>query len=164
MMKVGFNPSINFKASDSQFSTEPMAATISEAETKKQIYDEYSVQNSKKEKSFKESTASFWKFFTVANQMANAALKGIFYGALTGISFLTGSWLFKSLPKAFSKEGPSLWQTLRHPFDNISKSGKTIAGTATAVVLAYHLIKGKLDSNQKTAVIDHKLKVGHRDV
>ena len=62
MMKVGFNPSINFKASDSQFSTEPMATTISEAETKKQIYDEYSVQNSKKEKVLKKVLQVFGNF------------------------------------------------------------------------------------------------------
>ena len=38
-----------------------------------------------------------------------------------------------------------------------------MAGTASAIVLGYHLVKGKLEANQKTAVIDHKLKTGHRD-
>lgn len=118
---------------------------------------------SKQPKTFKESMAGIWKFFAVANKMVNAALKGLVYGALTGTTILTGSWLFKSLPKAFSKDGPSLWQTIRHPVNNISKSGKVIAGIASGAVLAYHLIKGKLDANQNTAVIDHKLKVGHRD-
>src|SRR5574344_514101 len=37
-------------------------------------------------------------------------------------------------------------------------------GAAAGVVLAYELVKGKLDANQNTAVIDHKLHVGHRDV
>lgn len=50
MMKVGFNPSINFKASDSQFSTEPMAATISGAETKNKFMmsTQYKIQKKKK--------------------------------------------------------------------------------------------------------------------
>lgn len=113
--------------------------------------------------SFKTGIAGVWKFFTVANQMANASLKGLFYGALTGITLLSGSWLFKSLPKAFTKEGPTLLNTITHPLKNIGKSGKIIAGIGSGAVLAYHLITGKLDANQKTAVIDHKLKIGHRD-
>lgn len=96
--------------------------------------------------------------------MANSALKGLFYGAMTGAAFLSGSWLFKSLPNAFKKEGPTLKSTLIHPLKNIGKSGKILAGVASGVVLAYQLIAGKLEANQKTAVIDHKLKVGHRDV
>jgi len=114
-------------------------------------------------KTFKGGVAGVWKFFSVANTMVNATLKGLFYGALTGFTVLTGAWAFKSLPKAFSKEGASIWQTVRHPLNNISKSGKVTAGIASGVVLAYHLIKGKLTANQNTAVIDHKMKVGHRD-
>ncbi len=100
---------------------------------------------------------------SVANQMANSALKGLFYGALTGVALLSGSWIFKALPKAFTKEGPTLWNTIRHPLKNIGKSGKVIAGIGSAAVLGYQLVAGKLAANQKTAVIDHKLKTGHRD-
>jgi hypothetical protein len=45
----------------------------------------------------------------------------------------------------------------------MSKSGKVIAGVGSALVLGYNLVKGKLNANQNTAVIDHKLKTGHRD-
>lgn len=173
MMKVGFSP-VSFKADDGVIVQNNAVKVTDEKPTAEQIpniekdsFDSSLAQDVPKQKtgtSFNESVAKFWKFFSVANQMANAALKGLFYGALTGVSLLTGSWLFKSLPKAFSKEGPSLWQTLRHPINNISKTGKAVAGIGSGLVLAYHLIKGKLDANQNTAVIDHKLKVGHRTV
>lgn len=157
-MKVDFNPSVNFRANS--VNVEPNVQTAQPQVPDVQI----SQVSQKTSKTIGENVASVWKFFTVANQMANAALKGLFYGALTGVALLSGSWLFKSLPKAFSKEGATLWQTVRHPLKNISKSGKAIAGVGSGLVLAYHLIKGKLDSNQSTAVIDHKLKVGHRNV
>lgn len=170
MLKVGFNP-VSFRANDNQMTTDRSAGCSNRKCVNEQNECQNSVENAiqnfqpqKKNSSFNESVAGVWKFFSVANQMANAALKGLFYGALTGVSLLTGSWLFKSLPKAFSKEGPGLWETLRHPINNISKSGKIIAGAGSGLVLAYHLVKGKLDANQNTAVIDHKLKVGHRTV
>lgn len=118
----------------------------------------------KKGRGINEGIANVWKFFSVTNQMANSALKGILYGAVTGVAFLGGSWLFATMPKAFSKGGPKLWEVVRHPLKNMPKSGKIISGIASAAVLAYQLVAGKLQANQKTAVIDHKLKVGHRDV
>ncbi len=121
------------------------------------------VENIKKSRSVREGAAGIWKFMAVANQMANSALKGLFYGALTGAVLLSGSWLFKALPKAFTKEGPTLWNTIRHPLKNIGKSGKIIAGVGSAAVLGYQLVTGKLEANQRTATIDHKLKIGHRD-
>lgn len=170
MMKVGFSP-VTFRADEnvilndnmkkSEVKLNPEQTSMPEVDSFKNL-----AQNPEKKsgKSFNESVANVWKFFSVANQMANSALKGLFYGALTGVSLLAGSWLFKSLPKVFSKEGPSFWQIVRHPINNISKSGKVIAGVGSGLVLAYHLVKGKLDANQNTAVIDHKLKVGHRTV
>lgn len=114
-------------------------------------------------KTMKDRTVSIWKFFSVTNQMVKSSLQGVFYGALTGIGVLGGSWLFNSLPKAFSKEGPTLKNTLAHPLKNIPKSGKIMAGIGATAVLAYQVVKGKLEANQKTAVIDHKMKTGHRD-
>ena len=172
MLKVGFNP-VSFKAGENIASAHNCVNCQDKKPVDNQNSDEYknssenAIQNAQPQKkgtAFNESVANVWKFFSVANKMANAALKGLFYGALTGTSLLAGSWLFKSLPKAFSKEGPSLLQTLRHPINHIGKSGKIIAGVGSGLVLGYHLIKGKLDANQNTAVIDHKLKVGHRTV
>jgi len=118
----------------------------------------------KQKTTFKEKIANVWKFFTTLGRMTTAVFKGIGYGAATAASLLAGSWLFNTLPKAFSKEGPKFAQILKHPIKNISKSGKIIAGIGAAAVFAYHLIAGKLSANQRTAVIDHKLHVGHRDV
>ncbi len=117
----------------------------------------------KKKTTFREKVANVWKFFAEAGKMVEAAAKGVVYGALTGTALLGGAWLFRALPKAFAKEGPTLWNTIRHPLKNIGKTGKIIAGVGSGLVLGYHLVAGKLQANQKTAVIDHKMKTGHRD-
>ncbi len=114
-------------------------------------------------KSLKDRAANVWKFISHTGKMIGATVKGLVYGAGAGIALLGGSWLFNSLPKAFAKEGPTIWNTIRHPLKHIGKSGKIIAGIGSALVLAYHLIAGKLGANQRTAVIDHKMKTGHRD-
>lgn len=172
MLKVGFNPTLSFRAGEEIQPEIKEKTNTTAGEIKDTISDSFensmeeaaqNLPDMKKPKTLKEGAANVWKFFTVANQMANSALKGLFYGAITGVTFLTGSWLFKSLPNAFKKEGPTLKNTLLHPLKNIGKSGKIIAGVASGAVLAYQLVAGKLDANQKTAVIDHKLKVGHRD-
>ena len=53
--------------------------------------------------------------------------------------------------------------TIKHPLKAVGKSGKIMAGIGAGAVLAYQLITGKLEANQKTAVIDHKMYTGHRD-
>lgn len=118
----------------------------------------------KQKTTFKEKVANVWKFFASLGQMATAVFKGIGYGAVTAGGMLAGSWLFNTLPNAFTKEGPKFAQIIKHPIKHIGKSGKIFAGIGAACVFAYHLIVGKLAANQKTAVIDHKMKVGHRDV
>ena len=171
MMKVALSP-LTFRAADNKtvhkgmVDLQNLAPEVSE-QVQNLSQDTVQVSNDSDKKNGKkvnEKVADVWKFFSVANQMANSALKGLFYGALTGVAFLSGSWLFGTLPKAFSKEGPKLWAVVRHPLKNMPKSGKIISGIASASVLAYQLVAGKLQANQNTAVIDHKLKVGHRDV
>lgn len=170
-MKVEFSP-VSFKsntenkpAGKGRVNLQSIAETVSDdAYTPESEFADVNSQSVKKGSSVNEGIAKIWKFFSVANQMANAALKGLFYGAVTGFVLLSGSWLFRALPKAFTKEGPKLWVTICHPLKHIPKSGKVIAGVSSGSILAYHLIKGKLQANQNTAVIDHKLKVGHRDV
>ncbi len=126
---------------------------------------ESAVDNQPKRKTtFKEKIANVWKFFASLGQMTKAVGKGIMYGVATAGTLLAGSWLFNTLPKAFSKEGPKLAQVFKHPITHIAKSGKVIAGIGAAAVFAYHLIAGRLTANQRTADIDHKLHVGHRDV
>ncbi len=124
-------------------------------------------QDSKKSKTkpkttLREKTANVWKFFASANQMVKATVKGLLYGTATAAAFLGGSWLFSTLPKAFAKEGPKFKEIIRHPIKNIAKSGKVMAGIAGTATLTYHIIAGRLNSNQRTADIDHQLKTGHR--
>ena len=154
------------------------AATIDKTEGKSVVNDIQAAQTAvktsaqetvpaadpKQKTTFKEKIANVWKFFTNLGQMTKAAIKGVGYAAATAASLLACSWLFNTLPKAFSKEGPKLVQVIKHPVKHIGKSGKIIAGLGAASVFAYHLIAGRLGANQKTAVIDHKLRVGHRDV
>jgi hypothetical protein len=168
-MKVGLNTQ-NFISPAFKAATETSNNSVTQKPTEQNTV-ESSIQqstsvvekNNTSQSGLKSGIANVWKFFTVANQMANASLKGLFYGALTGVALLSGSWLFKSLPKAFAKDGPSFANIILHPLKNISKSGKIIAGVGSGAVLAYQLIAGKLNANQSTAVIDHKLKIGHRD-
>ncbi len=116
-----------------------------------------------KPKTLKERGADVWKFFASANAFTQAIVKGLAYGVATGAAILAGSWLFNTLPKAFTKEGPKFVEIFKHPIKNINKSGKVLASIGTILVAGYHAVKGKLDANQRTAAIDHKLKTGHRD-
>ena len=118
----------------------------------------------KKKTTFKEKIANVWKFFSETGKMVSATAKGLFYGAITGTALLGGAWTFRALPKAFAKEGPKFVEIIKHPLKHVGTAGKVIAGVGSVAVLAYHLIIGKLDANQRTAVIDHKMKTGHRDV
>ena len=116
-----------------------------------------------KPKTLKERGADVWKFFASANAFTQAIVKGLAYGVATGAAILAGSWLFNTLPKAFTKEGPKFAEILKHPIKHINKSGKVLASIGTVLVAGYHAVKGKLDANQRTANIDHKLKTGHRE-
>ena len=108
----------------------------------------------------RERIAGVWKFFASANRLIQAYAKGIAYATVTGFGVLSASWLFNSLPKAFMKNGPKLSATIKHPLNHISKSGKIFAVVGA---MGYQALKGHLSANQKTADIDHQLRVGHRD-
>ena len=107
------------------------------------------------------------KFFAATGQMIKATAKALFYGATTAVGTLAGAWLVGTLPRAvkagkFAKNGG--WQEIfKHPIKNVSKTGKIVTGVLTAGVMALHLIKGWLKSNEKTANIDHRWKTGHRE-
>lgn len=113
MLKVGFNPAVSFKAGEEiQSGNKREDQNFTTGEIKESIPDSFensmeevaqNLPEMKKPKNLRDGAANVWKFFTVANQMANSALKGLFYGAMTGAAFLSGSWLFKSLPNAFKK-------------------------------------------------------------
>ena len=165
-MKVGLNTAISFRAENAQTGVNNTANQTQNVTTGAVKQDSFVSQNNeieqKPKKKAGERIADFWKFLTVTNQMTASVLKGIGYGAVTSVAFLGGAWVFRALPKAFTKGGPSLWNVIKHPLEHSGKAGKVIAGIAGASVLGYHVVAGKLEANQKTAVIDHKLKVGHR--
>lgn len=149
---------------DSGVNASESAAVQPEKKTVETPLDKTAEETPKKKTTLKEKFANVWKFFANLGQMTKAVGKGLLYGSATAASLLAGSWLFNTLPKAFTKEGPKLMQVIKHPITHIGKSGKIIAGIGAALVMAYHLIAGRLTANQRTADIDHKLHVGHRDV
>ena len=61
------------------------------------------------------------------------------------------------------KNGPKLSATIKHPLNHISKSGKIFAVVGAVGAMGYQALKGHLSANQRTADIDHQLRVGHRD-
>lgn len=155
-MQVSFNPNVSFKQQNtdvlqnknSQPVVQQPAVTVVPAE--------------KKSSGFREDLSKIAKFFTTMSEMTKAAIKAVGYGALTTATFLAGFWSFGTLPRAF-KKGNSLIDAFKHPIKNISTKGKLITAAAGLGVAAYHIIKGKLASNQRTANVDHQLKTGHRD-
>lgn len=166
-MKVGLVNSVNFRANEAPTTETKVEHTETTTTSQTQEPDSFTpqadVQPEKRKKTVKDRVAGFWKFLSTTNQMTRSALKGVFYGAMTGVALLGGSWVFKALPNAFSKQGPTLMNTIKHPLKAVGKSGKIMAGIGAGAVLAYQLITGKLEANQKTAVIDHKMYTGHRD-
>ena len=109
----------------------------------------------------KDGIADTWKFFSAAGTMIGATVKGLFYGALTSAGVVAGATILNT-PKVI-KEGKSVFQALRHPLETAGKAGKIYAVLAGVAVLAAKVVAGKLRANQKTAVVEHKMKVDHRN-
>ncbi len=161
MMKVGLSP-ISFRAGENQFNlqnNQPQVPIVAQ-EQNTTIPDP---EVKKPPKSARERIAGVWKFFASANKLIQAYAKGIAYATVTAGTVLSASWLFNSLPKAFMKDGPKLSATIKHPLNHISKSGKIFAVVGAVGSFGYQALKGHLSANQRTADIDHQLKVGHRD-
>ncbi len=163
MMKVGLNPAISFKADD--VATKKKKGRVELPEGYNIKPDTYDVKNKTKRKhSFKNAIGNIWKFFSVTGTMTSALIKGLLYGTMATIGVVGALWPFSALPKAFAKEGPTMKEILRYPTRYIGKKGKVFSAITGIGVLIYHIVKGKLDANQNTAVIDHKLKIKHREV
>ena len=151
MMKVEFSP-ISFRASENQLNLQNnKPQTLGTVQN--QDSSILQAEAPKTRKSMRERIAGVWKFFASANRLIQAYAKGV----------LSASWLFNSLPKAFMKNGPKLSATIKHPLNHISKSGKIFAVVGAVGAMGYQALKGHLSANQRTADIDHQLRVGHRD-
>ena len=160
-MKVGFS-TISFRAGE--ISSQNVSADKTEKVMRKneQVQKQEVVNTEKNKSSINEKIANVWKFFASLDELTRAYLRGIFYGAEAGIATAGIAWIFRALPKAFTKEA-TLGGVIKHPLKHIGKAGKVMAGIAGAGVFAINAIAGHLQKNQRTAVIDHKMKVGHRD-
>lgn len=148
-MQVGFNPNISFKSS-----AKPMEENDSEPK--------FSAKDVRR--TYRESVGDVTKFAAKTGEMTKASLKAIMYGAAAEAGMLAANWIFKSLPNAArGKSKMTFWQSIRHPLRSISKAGKWWSAGVAVCVAGYHVTRGILKSNQKTANIDHQLKIGHRD-
>lgn len=155
-MKVGFS-TISFKSQqvpNQQDNAPAKPATAQEVVPQTQ---------ERKSSAVNEKIANVWKFFASVDQLTRSYFKGIINGIITGAGVFAAAWAFRALPKAFAKGEPSLAQVIKHPFKHTGKAGKIMAGVAAVGVFAYNAVAGHLAKNQRTAVIDHKMKAGHRD-
>ena len=112
--------------------------------------------NETKKNGTKNFVANIAKFFTATEEITKGTAKGAVYGTMTGIGVMAAGWLFNTLPKGF-KKGNSLKDVFAHPIKHINKGIKISAGISTVAVAAYHVIRGKLQANQRSAFIDQKL-------
>lgn len=153
-MQVSFNPNVNFK----QQSAHQFGVPFQSASAPNVVYVPV---EQKKPSGFKENISGIAKFFTNAKEFIKATAKAVGYGAATAGTLLAGFWVFGALPRGF-KAGNSLINTIKQPLKSISRQGKIISTVAALGVMTYHLVKGRLIANQRTANIDHQLRTGHR--
>ena len=161
-MKVGFNPNVTFcSASEVQPSVAEKPNSSAQKNDEVTLSDKNVAQGNKK-KTCRNFIANVAKFFATTTEMVKGTFKGAGYGVATGGGILAVGWLFGALPQGFRKGG-SLKEVCKNPIKSIGTKTKVGAAVATVAVLAGHVIAAKLKANQKTADIDHQLKVGHRN-
>lgn len=122
------------------------------------------VEVPKKRKGFMEGVSNIVKFFKGLGEMTKATIKAVWYGGLTMLGGVGAFWAFGALPQTFGSVEGSLKEVFKQSFKNISRGAKIASGVAAGLVAAYHIVKGVLVTNTKTAGVDHALKTGHRDV
>ena len=151
-MYVSFNPNVNFKQQAPQMPKDNVQQNSKQTAV---------MQQQKKPSGFREDISKKAKLFTSLNEMTKASFKAAGYGALTSAVSLAGFWAFGAVPRGF-KKGNKILDAFKHPIKNISTKGKVITAVLGLGVAAYHIIKGLLITNQRTANVDHQLKTGHR--
>lgn len=172
-MVIGISPRISFKSAFkiSDENVDKIRKQMQDSNVSEQLLDTFNSSleklpeldssdkkdaPAKKKKTLKERIASVAKFFTATEEITKGTAKGAVYGTMTGIGMMALNWLFVSLPKGFTKKG-SLKETFKHPIKSISKGGKIASAVVGAGVLAYHIVRGKLQANQRNAFVDQKL-------
>ena len=159
-MQVSFNPNVSFKSQTPQFANQ-IQNSAAQSIPQTGVAPVVAAAEPEKRKGLREDISKIAKFFTTLSEMTKASFRAVGYGALTVAASLTGFWAFGAVPRGF-KKGNNILDAFKHPVKNISKKGKVITTLLGLGVASYHLIKGKLISNQRTANVDHQLKTGHR--
>ena len=175
-MYVSFNPNVSFKQGQVAFQKPAEGAAqaaqgavqgaqgatkgTAQAMSSPQ-FSQPAEKQPEKRSGLREDISKIAKFFTTLGEMTKASFKAVGYGALTIAASLAGFWAFGAVPKGF-KKGNNVLDAFKHPIKNISKKGKVITALLGLGVASYHLIKGKLIANKRTANVDHQLKTGHR--
>lgn len=166
-MHLSINPNLTFKALPVKRDDfdEDSRPTIRQKRPKARQEDEKQKVNIKDiRRTYREGIGDVSKFFAGTSELGKSFVKALAYGAITEAFMLTANWLFKSIPRAATgKAKMTLWQTIKHPLRSISKAGKWASASAAVFVAGYHVTRGFLNRNQKTANIDHQLNIGHRD-
>lgn len=171
-MSVSLNPNINFTSYRLPDSVVEKAKEQAKAENNTlamSVLDQCQFEadkkgatdkHEKKPGKLKKAIASVAKFFTATEEITKGTAKGAVYGTMTGIGCLAAGWLFNALPKGF-KKGGSLKQVFKQPLKSMSTPVKVVSALAAAGVAVYHVIRGKLQANQRNAFVDQKLRMGN---
>ena len=170
-MHVNLNPTLNFKqkyptlqSMQGDVKSAPEQAIEAPAVVAQpEVLVKAEGKKLRKASGIRQAISNISKFFASISEMTKASFKALFYGATTSLAFLAGFWAFGSLPNAVKNGGDALKDIFKHPLNNISKKGKIITGVAASGVMAYHILKGWLNMNKRTADIEHKWKTDHRD-
>jgi len=152
-MMVSFRPAVTFtadyKPNNTNNSANPQPNSV--------------VEGSPKRTPVKDAVSDVAKFFVSTSEMTKATVKGGIYGFLTGTAVAGYRFMTKAIPQAL-KKGDSILEVFKHPAKSIGWKGNLFAASAAILVAGYHIIKGKLSANQRTANVDHQLYTGHRDI
>ena len=110
----------------------------------------------------KEAVADVWKFFAVAGTMGVATARGLWQGALTGAAVLASATIIRGAVQVVKNE-KTMSDIVKNPLKTAGTPGKLLALVAGGLVLTGHLVAGRMQANQKSAVIEHKVDVPHEN-
>ena len=160
---------VSFKADDTiltnpgDSSPKEVYSGVSENVPEDKFVSDKNTSSTKPRKTFKERVGDMWKVFATADELGKGYIKGVLWAGVAGLATAGTAWIFKALPKVFTKGGPTLKSVIKHPLKHIGRAGKIMTSLVTASVFTYNAVRAHLQKNQRTAVIDHKLNIGHRD-
>lgn len=127
-----------------------------------EVFNNIKAKETKPKKSFsykvRDAIGDTWKFFSVTGTMTMATAKGVVYGTGTALGVLGSAVLLKLMTNIKNYK-----EILKNPLKSAGTTGKILAGVAGGLVLASYIVAGKLQANEETAIIEHKMKTDHRD-